>query len=99
MSGASQRHDREKRQENPEHPLRDARECGGGVFLIAVGRQAGDERCEDRIERLVYFAQTARRLRRPRRKCRAWQRHAGRAPDKTSQHDDIEPNDNALSKS
>ncbi len=33
---ASQDHDREKGQKNPEHPLRNAREGGGGMFLFAI---------------------------------------------------------------
>ena len=44
MTGASEDHHGDDWQENPEHPLRDARECHRGVLLVAIGRQTGHDR-------------------------------------------------------
>ena len=94
--GTGQNHDGDERQQNPEHPLRDARKCGRGVLLVAVDRQAGHDRCEDGIESLIHFAQTARDFDGGAVNSESGERHAGRPPDKASEHDDVETNNDGV---
>ena len=87
---------RDARQKNPKHPLRDARECHRGMFLVALDRQAGDDRREDRVEGLVEFTQAAGGFDRRPVNAEGSQRHARRAPDKPSEHHDVETNDDGV---
>ena len=96
MSGTGEDHHRHERQQNPEHPLRDARERRRGVLLVAIDRQARNDRREDRIERLVDFAQTAGDFDGRAVNAERGQRDTGRASDKASQHDDVQTNDDRV---
>ena len=63
--------------------------CSWSPFAVmpaTIGR-------EDRIEGLVDLAQTARHFDNCAINAERGQRHTRRASDKTSQHDDVQPND------
>ena len=76
--------------------MRDAGESDRGVLLIAIDRQAGDDGRENRDEPLVYFAQAAGDFDGGAVNAERDQGHAGRAADETTEHNDIEANDDRV---
>src|SRR6266404_6869152 len=88
---AREPHDRDERQQNPQHPLRESRVGMRSAFVIAGGGHSSDNGGEDRVEGLVHFSQTVggvddRGINTNRRK-----RDAGSASDEVSKEDDIQP--------
>ena len=88
-----QGYDRDRREQNPEHPLGDAGERCRGASLFTINGHSCDDGREDRIKNLVHFPQTASDFDDHAVDADHGKSHAGGAPDKTGQHDHIRADD------